>query len=79
MDEVRDYFDAVRPGMKELLIAAEKERENVTVDAEWASYKNTDLGAEAVHIWRALKKLAEEHSEARQVVTSVPGEDGFAA
>ena len=27
VDEVRDYFDAVRPGMKEMLIAAEKERE----------------------------------------------------
>ena len=30
-------------------------------------------------LFRALKKLTEDNSEARQVVTSVPGEDGFAA
>ena len=41
--------------------------------------RNAELGAESIAFWRALKKLTEDYSEARQVVTSVPGEDGFAA
>ena len=49
------------------------------VDVSWVRSKNDDLGNEAVQLWRALKKLTEDYSEARQVVTSVPGEDGYAA
>ena len=79
MEEVRGYMDAVKPGMKEILTEAEKARENETVDVAWAVSHNPLLGAEAVQVWRALKKLTEDHSEARQVVTSVPGEDGYAA
>ena len=41
--------------MKQLLIAAEKETDNV-VDSNWAKAKNEDLGNESVQIWRALKK-----------------------
>ena len=77
-EEVRDYLDVVKPGMKDLLIAAEKETELV-VDVAWAKSKNDELGNEGVQLWRALKKLTEDYSEARQVVTSVPDEDGYAA
>ena len=30
-------------------------------------------------LWRALKRLTAEHSEARRVITSVPSEDGWCA
>ena len=42
-EEVRDYMDVVKPGMKEILIAAEKETDNV-VDVNWARSKTEDLG-----------------------------------
>ena len=79
VEEVRGYMDAVKPGMRDLLIAAEKERDTTVVDSAWACNKNMNLGQESIQVWRALKKLTEDHSEARQVVTSVPGEDGYAA
>ena len=41
--------------------------------------QSSELGAESIQVWRALEKLTEDHSEARQAVTSVPGEDGYAA
>ena len=79
VDEVRDYFDLVKPGMKQLLIDAEMARDTDVIDGNWAANRNPQLGSEAVQLWRALKKLTEDGSEARQVVTSVPGEDGYAA
>ena len=79
VEEVRDYLDLIRPGMKAMLMAAELERDTVVIDAAWAAGRDPQLGAESTAMWRALKKLTEEGTEARQVVTSVPGEDGYAA
>ena len=79
VEEVRDYLDAVKPGMKTLLIEIEKEKDASSVDSQWAINKDPRLGAESIHMWRALKQLTEDHSVARQVVTTVPGEDGYAA
>ena len=79
VDEIRDYMDLIRPGMKQLLIDAEMERDATIVDVDWACNRSPALGAESVAVWRALKKLTEEGAEARQVVTSVPREDGYAA
>ena len=76
VDEVLDYMDVVKPGMKELLTVAERSRDNEVVDEAWAKLRNPELGAEAIQVWRALKKLTEDFSEARQVVNSAPGEDG---
>ena len=72
-------MDLVKPGMKELLTAAERARDNEVVDAARATNQNPTIGVEAIQVWRALKKLTEDYSEARQVVISVPGEDGYAA
>ena len=58
---------------------AENEKEGVEVNTEWATNRNAELGSQSTAFWRALKKLTEEHSDARLVVTSVAGEDGFAA
>ena len=79
MDEVRDYFDAVKPGMRDILVRAEKEKDGTTVDINWAKNIDLDLGNEATNMWRALKKMTDDSTEARSVVTSVPGEDGYAA
>ena len=79
VEEVRDYFDAVKPGMRDLLINAEKARDTEEIDMQWVKLHNMDLAENCVDLFRALKKLTEDNSEARQVVTSVPGEDGFAA
>ena len=78
-EEFRDYLDAMKPGMKTILITAEKEPDNIIVNTAWAKLQNDLLGAESTNLWRALKKLTEEGTEARQVVSSVPGEDGYAA
>ena len=78
VEEVRDYLDLVKPGMRDLLIAAEKETDMV-VDVGWATGRQPELGKEATALWRALKKLTDDYSEARQVITSVPAEDGYAA
>ena len=61
-EEVRDYFDVVKPGMKQLLTAAEKETDHI-VDSSWAKAKGEDLGNESVQLWRALKKLTEDYSD----------------
>ena len=79
VDEIRDYMDLIKPGMKRILTLAEKARDDETVDEKWALSQDPALGAEADLVWRALKQLTEAHSEARQVVTSVPDEDGYAA
>ena len=71
VDEVRDYMDLVKPGMKDLLTSAERARDNEVVDAAWATSHNPTLGVEAIQVWRALTKLTEDFSEARQVVISV--------
>ena len=65
--------------MRELLVAAEKAHDSEEINTDWAIQQNAELGAESVQVWRALKKYTEEHTEARQVVTSVPAEDGYAA
>ena len=56
VEEVRDYFDLFRPGMKAILMAAELERDAAVIDATWASNRDSTLGAESTAIWRALKK-----------------------
>ena len=45
----------------------------------WAVNINAEQGEEAVNMWRGLKKLTDDYIDARQVVNSVPGEDGYAA
>ena len=67
------------PGMKRIPAAAERARDDELVDANWALSQDLVLGTEAIQVWRALKQLTEAHSEARQVVNSVPNEDGYAA
>merc|ERR1712155_306559 len=42
VDEVRDYMDVIKPGMKDILIKAEKLRDTVTVDAAWATTENPE-------------------------------------
>ena len=79
VEEVRDYFDLIKPGMKNILMSAELERDSAVIDSAWAISKDLHLGAESASMWRALKQLTEEGTEARQVVVSVPGEDGYAA
>ena len=39
VNEIRDYLDAVKPGMKELLVTDEKERDTSVVDSNWAMSK----------------------------------------
>ena len=41
VEEVRDYFDLIRPGMKAILMAAELERDAVVIDAAWATGRNS--------------------------------------
>ena len=33
VDEVRDYFDLIKPGMKHILMSAELERDTTVIDA----------------------------------------------
>ena len=60
-------------------MAAELERDAVVINSSWAVGRDPELGAESTAMWRPLKKLTEEGTEARQVVASVPAEDGYAA
>ena len=69
--------------MRNLLRELVKNTEGVT--DEWVKNKVTELGIpidvdrEKVKVWRALKLLTKKGSEARKIVTSARGENGFEA
>ena len=74
-----DYFDHINPGMKEFLKEVEVEKD--LVDGSWArareSMYTTKVTEDDTQVWRALKNLTS--GEARKVVTTVKGENGFRA
>ena len=59
---MRDYFDAVKPGMRDLLINAEKARDTEVIGMQWVNLQNADLAENCVDLFRALKKLTEDNS-----------------
>jgi len=77
-EDVGDYFDAIMPGMKDLLKEAEMESE--PIDREWAEdmkgMHGDRLCDDSLNVWRALKSLT---TGARKVITSIRSEDGFRA
>ena len=57
----------------------EVEKESTgTVNRRWVSQKDLVMAAESGVLWITLKHLTEDHSEPRNVLTSVMHEDGFA-
>ena len=76
-EDVRSYIDSNKPGMRELLLALEKEKEPQGKDFVEQEYPL--LAEESTVLWRTLKHLTEDGSEARRVTTGVNEEDGFMA
>ena len=78
-DDIADYLDTVRPGMKRFLKAAEQE--NGVMDAQWLTdqlaFHPADVVGEKANVYRTLKALTT--GEARTVVQGVRDEDGFMA
>ena len=78
-EEVSDYFDSMRPGMKKLLEDVEKEAD--TVDIAWRQKnrgnRDPKVLGDGLEVWRALKKLT--HGEAKKIVNNVKNEDGLQA
>ena len=78
-DDVADYLDSQKPGMKGLLKTAEKEIGQL--DEAWVREQglvnNVNAGGEQANVYRALKALTS--GEAKTVVQGVRGENGYAA
>ena len=78
-EDVADYLEAQRPGMKALLKAAEKE--TGPIDDLWMRQRRTeylvDVEGERANVYRALKALTV--GEAKVVVQGVRSEDGYVA
>ena len=78
-DDVADYLDSQKPGMKAVLKTAE--REAGQLDDTWSSNQglvhNVNVGGEQANVYRALKALTS--GEAKTVVQGVRGENGYAA
>ena len=67
-DEFRDYLEAVKPGMRDLLLKSEKQRDQFVINTAWAIGVDPDLGKEAKEVYRALKLYTEKGTEASQGV-----------
>ena len=78
-DEIRDYMEVVKPGMKDVLTKAEKQRDLYVINTAWATGVDPEMGKLSKEVYRALKLYTDRGTEANQVVLSVPEEDGFAA
>jgi len=75
-DDVIDFAEMMRPGVKELL--KEAELEEVTVGTTWTGKSGNPLAQmEMIRIWRLLKQKTE--GEARKVVNTAEEECGFGA
>ena len=78
-DDLSEYLDAVRPGMKKFL--EEVAKCTVPLTDEWLTSAlerhSASVVFEQVPVWRTIKRLTK--GEARKLVMSVKKEDGFAA
>ena len=79
-EDVADYMDSQCAGLKELLMEIDGTDEDI--DDNWRKRKRDQAEypvpvLDQVKLWRSLKRLTD--GEARKVVTSVKGEDGFRA
>ena len=73
-EDVRGYFDGTKRGIREALQALEHENEEQGI--EFIRHEYPLMALEGQALWRALKSLTEEGTEARRIVTSVSEEDG---
>ena len=75
-DDVMDYLDAMKPGMRKMLKAVEAKDGNVTDEwlASMIEYHPEEVVGDGEHVWMALKQLTE--GEARKVVMSTRAGDG---
>ena len=76
-EDIRGYFDGTKPGLKDVLQElenAEEEKGHQYVEQNHPLFAN-----EGPALWRALKALTEQGSDARMIVASAPEEDGFLA
>ena len=77
-EEIEEFLDMSKSGMKKLLVRLHEM--DADADASWpgpGEGHDDKVRLDGVNVWRALKKLTD--GEARKVVTSVKGEDGFMA
>ena len=78
-EDVADYMDTLRPSMRNLLKAAEKDAG--PIDDSWVQSQSgvhpPEVLGDMVNVFRALKALTQ--GEARTVVQAVRDENGFAA
>ena len=78
-EDVTEYFDTVRPGLKDVLKEAEKSKD--AIDPAWlvnmANKSPVCTPDNSVHLFRALRTLTE--AEARMVLQGVRDENGFEA
>ena len=86
-EDLKDFLDASRPGMRLFLSAIEQSSTAITDFVFWAGQqlelqKAIDcqgLVRERVHLWRALKAFTDTKSDARRVIMTAHDEDGLDA
>ena len=68
-EDVRGYFDGTKQGIREVLQSLENENEEQGI--EFVRQRFPFMAPEGQALWRALKSLTDEGTEARRIVTSV--------
>ena len=75
-DDMEDYADTVKPGMKEVMKEVEGEKD--PINKGWRSLANQELREKQyLALWRLLKGRTEE--EARKVISAAEEGAGYAA